>query len=368
MARTWGNFAAWTAVLLTTLLSPGLLTAGMEYVLAPPRHEFDFPPGQSREAEFSLTNMTDSAISVVCTVEDWTVKGTSHDPVFFEPGTLKESCANWINIKNPLLDIAPGETKKIAFSITAPKDAKGGYRAVIFAETQSALMSMDNGIKPNFSAKIGCMIYYNAQGASYSQVDFTNLWASAPDDNKPLEISLTVKNLGNTHFVGAANALIADSKGKRVGLLEYPRLVVLQGATCEESQQWKGSLPEGDYDLIATLDPGNDKPPLVLSRKIKVTRGYTVTPVLKGRDFELRVENTGNITLDLAFEAATPDGRSLNPEGKKAAQRKILPHTTKVFKTTLAPDIGPLTDVKITVVSDGKTVETLTRKVQTAAP
>ena len=93
-----------------------------------------------------------------------------------------------------------------------------------------------------------------------------------PEKNKPLIFKYQFKNIGDVfiRFKGTLNVI--DKNNNVYGTVESKKAFgTLPENIREDTLKWFGSLPKGEYDIILTVDIGEDIPPLVVQKSIVIT-------------------------------------------------------------------------------------------------
>lgn len=341
----------------------GIGFAGIKFGVSPSNYEFDFAPGASQEARILLSNQTDKDCVVAFKVQDWDMKPGTSALVFSDPESSDRSCAGWITLKQESVTVPAGQEAYVDFVITAPKEAVGGYRAVVFAESFFGSEKIDNIVMPNVVAKIGCIIYYAPRGQSYSHIDFEDIVFSRPDDDKSFRLGMKLKNMGNSHFIGTGNALVLDADGTTVGRVVYPRIIVLEEHTNTIMSKWDGQLKPGAYEIISTLDQGPDKPPLVKTKKFEVKKSYKASLISEQGKYKISIVNDGNVSFPLGFRISVAADGDFPGWGKTMKERMILPDTS-VKKRLKIPENCMGREIIVEVVSEEKVLETIRKTLQ----
>lgn len=126
--------------------------------IAPARMEINGDPGQVISGEFTLMNDQEDSATFYSSTANFESSGDTGTPSFT---TSTVDLASWIKIQ-PQVTLAKGETVKVPFTITIPKDADaGGHFAAVFLSTNP---TTPNGGQVSIGAKIGTLILLRVSG------------------------------------------------------------------------------------------------------------------------------------------------------------------------------------------------------------
>lgn len=107
-----------------------------DFSLSPLKYEMTVDPGSSQTQIITIRNDSDEALTLYSEVEDFIAGDDSGFPQFVKPEDIENpelSLTNWIELSNENLTLAPGESKQVRFSVTAPVSSDpGGHYGVIF--------------------------------------------------------------------------------------------------------------------------------------------------------------------------------------------------------------------------------------------
>jgi len=227
-------------------------------------------PGTSESGVIQVRNKGEISIAVEVSIEDW-IYDKEGKRVFCLPNSTPLSCADWIDLSPRRMVIAPNEAMDFNYTVSVPQDAIGGHYAVIFFSAQSAEEETLEGSGVRFIGRIGSIVYQETEGRVNKIGSVRNFEVSKPEKNKPFLAKYQFKNEGNTYikFIGTVN--IMDKKGNLYGNAESEKGIgTLPKDEREDTIKWFGSLPEGDYDLILTVDMGEGTIPIVKQASISI--------------------------------------------------------------------------------------------------
>jgi len=235
-----------------------------------PRVEITAPAGTTNSGFINVRNKGQSPISVQATIEDW-IYDENNKRQFRPPGSTSYSCAEWIFITPQNATIPPGGNLDFNYNIKIPEDAEGGKYAVMFFESSGVEDPAFEGMGVKLVGRIGSMVYLEIEGRTKKEGSIQSLELTPPHENKPLTLTYTFKNEGNA-FIGFKSILnILNKEGVTIGFAESEKgKGTLPGDAREDSIKWFGSITKGKYDVILTVDMGEDVPPIVRQETIEI--------------------------------------------------------------------------------------------------
>ncbi|MFA5103570.1 MAG: hypothetical protein WC527_00090 [Candidatus Margulisiibacteriota bacterium] len=217
-----------------------------------------------------LDNKGNDEISVNAYAEDWTFM-PDRSKSFRKPGSAKYSCSKWITLYPDSFKLAAGASQQVKYTLTAPKDASGGYYSVIFFETQQNDPEVQKNSNIIIAGRIGTIVYFDTKGNAEKKMSAGDLKISKALPGKPMYFKMTVKNEGNTYVAPSGNIIIVDELGTLQARIDIAKRYVLQGESIVLQEKWTSSLADGQYDVIATLDFGGEAP-VSLRKRITVKK------------------------------------------------------------------------------------------------
>ena len=271
---------------------------GFSINISPPSARLAIPPGDTESGTITVMNQSDSPIDMRAYIEDWVYKPDGSKE-FLSPGTTPLSCAKWINIYPQKFHLEANSRLGVQYTISVPENATGGYYAVIFFQSIATDAEGEGNVMVQFAGRIGTIIYQETAGKTEKTGSIVTFECGRPDQNKPLEIKLALKNEGNTHIIAHGVLNVIDKDGNIFGRKDIGPINTFPGDTMEYKTEWLGELGEGTYDIIATLDTGLDAP-LVAEITITVKSSVEVENLIVDAStnppvLNVIIHNTGNL-------------------------------------------------------------------------
>lgn len=237
----------------------------------PPSIWVSAAPNSSRSGSIMVENRGSDDVAVNAYAEDW-VYSKDRSKEFKKAGTTPYSCANWVVLYPSTFILKPGRVQEVKYTISVPSTAQGGYYSVIFFESKLDSPAATKRSNVILMGRIGTIVYLETLGASKKSASISGLIFSKPSPAKPYEAKVIVKNEGNAAVSAEGNVIVTDDSARLYARLDIKKFYVLQGETVPVKAYWQGNLPEGEYDVIATIDMGG-KTPVTSVAKLTVGKG-----------------------------------------------------------------------------------------------
>lgn len=155
------------------------------FSVAPPRVEIVLLPGGVYEDAFTVTNTQEETILLDVGLEDRSVGAA-------KTGRGQQSL-EWLKIHSKTLEIAPGKSGAVNYTITVPKGARGERLARI-SFTKAPLPGKTMlGVQSVMTFSI----YVIIEGTEVIEGDISGIYIFKTD---PLEVRVTMQNSGNIHI------------------------------------------------------------------------------------------------------------------------------------------------------------------------
>lgn len=196
-----------TIVLLTVV---GVIFASSVFALtiSPAKVEITGDPGTTVYGEFDLLNEQADAKTLYSSFANFDSKGETGAPHFIG---ATDDLATWIKTESEI-DLAPGEVKKISFSIDIPASAEpGGHFAAIFWGTQPP--SSDQGGEVSIGGKLGILVFLKVSGQvkeGSGLLDFTTKGNKKLFSTVPVSFEYRVSNTGGDRIVPSGQVTVKN--------------------------------------------------------------------------------------------------------------------------------------------------------------
>jgi P pilus assembly chaperone PapD len=242
------------------LLLAGCIFPGMSFAITvgPTAIVNGLNPGGSTQGEINVYNEQDEPISVEVEFADWQFMQDGSGKVAFLPrGSTPYSSADWLQATPMKFELAPKENKKVSYNITMPTNAKGGYYAAIFfvAAVKSPPPVAEEGKSAMVLAqrvRLGVLVYNEVLGTQ-KKVSLLDFNISQPND-KTVKVEYAMKNEGIGYVRSEGKFHIMDDAGKLYGSGVLSTAKMQQADSARAEGEWIGDLPDGEYNLVMTLE------------------------------------------------------------------------------------------------------------------
>lgn len=181
------------ALLMAMALMPGVQAIGIvPYIL----EDVDLLPGEMTTRTFTVINPSETAQTYFFTARNFSTKGEEGEVVISEE---MFGLATWIAFPFTSVDMGPGETKDIEFSIVIPPNADaGGHFAAVFASTNPPDVEQGLGL----SANVGSLVFVRVEGDIIEDVRLLEFYTKGDKNfynRLPVDFEYRVENRGTVH-------------------------------------------------------------------------------------------------------------------------------------------------------------------------
>jgi len=232
--------------------------AGLSFTATLDSIKINGRPNQVVTRQFSLTLDEHQPVTrFKAHVEDWWRSEDGKQSFYAAPGTLKQSCANWVSL-NPVDSVVKaGETMTVRVTVAVPGERlPGGYWCALTVDEVPDPLAASAGIGVKFIASVstGIFVYLDPVTRNAEIVDL---------QIRADESLIKVRNLGNAplgiegrieFFNGSADQPVAVTTLARTTVLTAPS----PAGVIETALPSADSLPTGRYRVRAVLDFGGD--------------------------------------------------------------------------------------------------------------
>jgi hypothetical protein len=227
-------------------------TSGPESItLSPVSKYYKLDPGETRNDELTVINDGTTPYSFTVYTKPYSVKDENYEPDFVTVGR-NATISSWIKPERTSYFLEPGESTKVVYTITAPKDAApGGHYGVIFAETQP--MTATEGTSVQRKKRVGTIIYATVNGEYRVGGKFLSVSTPTFQFKPPLQSDITVENTGNTDFAVSMTHTVSDVFGNQK-FTESKNYQVLPKTTRKTTLQWQQAPNIGLYKVTVSAD------------------------------------------------------------------------------------------------------------------
>lgn len=215
-------------------------------------------PNQVVTRQFNLTLEPNQPVTrFKARIEDWWRSEDGKQSFYAAPGTLKQSCANWVSL-NPVESVVKaGETMRVRVTVSVPPERlPGGYWCALTVDEVPDPLASDEGVAMRFVASVstGIFVYLDPVQRNAQIVDLQVLATAT---------AVKVRNLGNAP-IGVEGRVEFYRAGVEppVAVTPLARTTVLTEPSADGLIQTDlpaaTVLPSGRYRVRVILDFGGD--------------------------------------------------------------------------------------------------------------
>jgi hypothetical protein len=237
------------------VLSGGTAAAGVcSFQVSPLTVEIQIEPGRAYTSTIDVTNTGEEAEHVHVYSQDWTLKPDGV-VVFLPAGKAPGSASTWVQLIPSELDLEPGQTERVRYTIRAPVEASGEARTAVIFEAEPRELSAPGG-PSRLIPRIGTIMYVQCGPKDPARARAVQFDADRSG------ATLGVENLGTSHLRFKGYLEIRDQQGALVRRHDLNPFVVLPAPFNRYSgrlgAEVLSGLPAGRYQITAILDHGGD--------------------------------------------------------------------------------------------------------------
>ncbi len=253
------------------LTSPSIISAqeSRSITIIPPKFELFANPGEQVTETLRVRNDSTSPTVYKILVEDFTSTG-EEGQVVLEEGESDElySLAKWIEVNSTDIALQPQQEIPLTFTITVPANAEpGGHYASILLQAGGDVIE---GGGASVTQRVGSLILLRVSGNVTENASIETFSIPKYSQTTPLNITLRLKNEGNTHIRPKGTIIITDMFGKKVDELPLNGQNVLPGVVRKMDTEWNKPNALGYYTATLVATYGQQNLPLTAATKFMV--------------------------------------------------------------------------------------------------
>lgn len=189
--------------------------------VSPPRNYFITPEGAQDVKKVLVTNLSKTnTLDLSVSLNDWEYNKKGHNEIH-APGTLSNSCANWITVlPNALFTLGPGESTELELLMQVPEDVDTTTdeirTAMLYINQINPTQSVDeHGVNIMVSVRSGIKIYHKLNNQRNPEIVATDFLYNAAENRLELEF----ENTGNIWTDGdLTSTLLFQETGEEIRL------------------------------------------------------------------------------------------------------------------------------------------------------
>lgn len=204
--------------------------------ISPPLIEITLPPGAESEQTIRVTNATENLLELYPAAMNFEAKGEGGEPNFLPPSEneKKFSLAQWLELSQPKIALAPRQEIIYKYKIKVPFDAApGGHYGVVLLGTVPP--QADASVSQvAIAGEVGSLVLVRVPGDIVEEGGLEEFSAPWFFFRPPVPFTTFVRNKGNTHFKPDGEITIRNWRGKEI---ERVPLNPLKGNILPESRR-----------------------------------------------------------------------------------------------------------------------------------
>lgn len=239
--------------------------------VTPPFFQLTVAPGETWSSSIKVVNVNDFPLTAFTSVVNFESVGEGgkgkFSPLLSDtPEYREQSLAGWVAVLSEQVQVSPGQSVKVPFSITVPENAPpGGHYAAILIGNQP-IAEEQSGPQLAVSTLISTLIFVRVAGDVVEDGTIREFVSEEHFYRKPdVSLSLRFENQGNVHLLPQGDITIFNMWGKERGKILINQKTefgnVLPNSIRKYDYRWTGntdSFEIGRYKAIATLGYGGE--------------------------------------------------------------------------------------------------------------
>ena len=208
----------------------------------------DVTPGQTETGTLRVTNKSGRNFTIKTSLGEFTYQAPfAGARIPLPAGSISRSSAEWISVTPSVFDLAPGETKEVAYSVKVPEGVTGGYYSMLFFEFSPAAIEGRIGVGVN--VRIGCAFFVETadkdKGAAIEDISVR--------DNT---LNASFSNTGNVIMIAKGSYYAMDDQGMVIDRGKIKDIYLPMEEKAPFKIDLSSALGQGKYTLVITFDLG----------------------------------------------------------------------------------------------------------------
>lgn len=241
--------------LFVLLLSIGFSQSAV--MIDPPAILLNAQPAQEINRSVTVVNPTPTALRIRLYLSDWEFD-PSGGPNYLDVGQVERSASNWIRFTPSQVELAPGESAEVRYTINVPVAVEQGtHWSMLFFEAEPIDVTPGESLA-TFSVRIGHTIYVNVAPIQKSG-RITGIFDQVPSEaGEPYRFIVQYLNDGNAAYGLEGRFELRDMMGEVAMNFPITRDIVLPGAPRILIVELEGPLDAGQYTALFILNYGDE--------------------------------------------------------------------------------------------------------------
>ncbi len=224
--------------------------ASTQITVAPTTLHVALKPGDVHSGTFAIFNSGTTDYTAQVYAVPYTMTDETYAPNF-TTRTTHSQIVDWVSFEQTTVRLKAGETVRVAYTITVPKDVpSGGQYAAIFAETEPEKIENSAGA---LSSKKRAGVLLRANVAGQTRIAGEVLTNTIPGwQSGSFRASTQVKNTGNTDQSATVERIVTTVSGKEFSK-DKKDYIVYPDTTRRINTTWDGPTLGGLYKITQNV-------------------------------------------------------------------------------------------------------------------
>lgn len=245
-ARSFGVFVGLALLLIAPVVRSASKDVPAGVQVSPIRSQPQIQPGESKTGTLTLINKTKQKQQVTMQSERFSTTNEEYDYAF-----EKSDDSAWVNFPLSSIELKPGQTTKVAYSLNVPTNATpGGHYFALLATTVNDASSeaLDE------YRRVASLVYLEVPGDLSKKVNLASIGSPWLVFDRNFQIDVRLTNEGNTHIKSRVTAEASPlfSQNQDDVVVES---VTLPGTTRKIVKDFSLASWPGIYRIRASLAP-----------------------------------------------------------------------------------------------------------------
>lgn len=234
------------------------------FALASPNFRLEVTPavidekGKKRDIfkeSLVIENTSKGKLDVYTFVNNISIEDGKQEFLSLAGADLADSLANWIEIPRSMLELGPGESKKIDFKIQINLRAEPGeYHALISFADGSTRSEAEQKLKESPSI----MVNIEVEEDIVEYMQLINFFPEKSIMSSPATFFYNIENIGNQTLIPSGEIRIYDSRGREIASAPINKnmAAIEPGSAARLSSVWIAEKEIGRYKAVFNLEYG----------------------------------------------------------------------------------------------------------------
>lgn len=248
-------------VLMSSSMAGAVTSSDSGLTLSPLRTELQIIPGTSVDGVLTITNTTESQMSVTLNSESFSVINPQYDYMFDKETEL----SRWVRFSEATFDLQKDASRDVTFTVGVPITAEPGGRYIsLFASYDTVSSGSEATISRQ---RVASLLYVTVSGDVTRQGSMLSLTSPAYIDGSKSQWSTSIRNSGTTHFRSRYSVSIENLIGSGSIATMTGNALILPGTIRQVTDVLPLPKLPGIYKVVYTIGLG-DTPAVTETRFI----------------------------------------------------------------------------------------------------